>query len=238
MPESFQQGGDHTPNGQDDQSFSKAPDDNSNASTDGESSTLQPDALAALQKRDEHAQSHITTLETEAADLKTLMVEMQEKLDKAAQVEELLRNKPEGSEFNLDDVTSKTTEGVLAALDARSLKEKADSNFDTVSTALTKQYGDKTDEAVKKACAENDMSFDEMIALSRKNPKLAMKLCDVDVKPDQQPSRTTINSSAVLNQYQQQDEAPKVNVMDLRTDRERVTDYERRLEAKIKQLNK
>jgi len=235
MTDSFNTGGDQSSNPQ---SFSdQNSDDNQNSNTDGDNSTLTPEQLAALQKRDKHAQEHITNLEAETADLKTQMAEMQAKLDKAAQVEDLLNNQDQSNQpVDMDELTTKAVEKLQAQQDAKAAKELADSNFDKVSTALTEKYGEQTDEAVQKACEENDMTFQDMVALSKKNPKLAMKLCDVDVKPEQQATKPTINSSAVLDQFQGNQQPTKVNVMELRTDRERVEDYQRRLAEKLKTL--
>lgn len=233
MPQSFQNGDDNSQQN----NFQNANSDDNQNSDNGVKPIISAEDLASLQKRDTNAQTHITTLETETAELKTQMESMQVKLDKAADVEDLLRQQ-EGNQVNLDDLTDQAAKRVTDALDAKASKAKADSNFDAVSTALTASFGDKTDEAVNKACAENDMTFDEMVELSRKNPKLALKLCKVEVKPDQQPSSTTINTSALLNNFQQQEQIPAtVNVMELRTDRERVADFNRRMEAKLKELN-
>ena len=231
--ESFQTGGDQTTN----KSFSEQnTDDNLGGTTDGKNLGISQEDLSALQKRDEHAQSHITTLETEASDLKTRMADMQERLDKASQVQELLDAK-QPTEVDVGELTTKAVEQIEANLRAKEAQSKADSNFDAVSTALTEKFGDKTDEAVKKACAENDMSFDEMVDLSKKNPKLALKLCDVKVVVEQQSTRATLNSSAILDQYQtDQTQQKPVNVMELRTERARVDDFQRRLAEKLKTL--
>lgn len=238
---SFQQGADQGTDNQDQDgqgnSFSdQNPGDNQDKGSNGVNNpSISAEDLAVLQKRDVNAQSHISTLENEAKDLNTRMVEMQEKLDKAASVEDLLKDQGQ-STFDVDELTAKVTQNVTEGLSAEAKEAKAKGNFDNVATALTEKHGDKTDDAVKKACQENDMTFEDMVELARKNPKLAMKLCDVEVKPDQQPSRTSINSSALLDQNQQEP-TPKANVMDLRTDKARIEYMNQRLDAKYKELN-
>lgn len=233
MPQSFQNGDDNSQQN----NFSQANSDDNQTPPNEVKPIISPEDLASLQKRDTNAQTHITTLETETAELKTQMESLQAKLDRAADVEDLLRQN-EGTPVDLDTLTDQAAAKVAAKLDAKANAAIADDNFDSVAAALTASFGDKTDEAVKVACQENDMSFDDMVELSRKNPKLALKLCNVEVKPDQQPSQTTINTSAMLNNLQQHQAPPAtVNVMELRTDKERVNDFNRRMEAKLKELN-
>jgi len=210
--------------------------DNQTPGSEGNNTpTISAEDLVTLQKRDTHAQEHISNLETEAKDLKTLMADMQGKLDQAASVEDLLKDKG-NTTLNADEVAAKAAESVRNSMAEESAQEKSKSNFDKVSTALTEKYGKDTDEAVKKACTDNDMTWEEMIKLSEKNPKLAMKLCEVEIRVEHQPAQTTINTNAVLNQYGSQEPTKKVNVMELRTDRARVDDFTRRMEAKIKEL--
>lgn len=242
MPNSFQQGADQGANNQDPQgqgtSFGQQNQgDNLSPPADEVTPTITAEDLATLTKRDEHAQGHIQTLEDEAKDLKTLMVEMQEKLDKAASVGDLLKDQGQQSAIDVDELTAKTVQAVKANLTAEQQEVKATENFDKVSTALTEKFGEKTDEAVKAACSENDMSFDEMVSLARKNPNLAMKLCDVKVKAEPQASLTSINTNAFQQNNQDLGQPQKVDVMNLRTDRERVDNFNSRLDAKLKELN-
>ncbi len=205
---------------------------------EGVTPQLSAEDVAALVKRDVHAQSHIVTLETETTDLKTQMVEMQSKLDLAATAQEVLEAQGQ-STVNVDDIVTKATQALTAQQAATTAEQLATSNFQDVSNTLSEKYGtDKVDEAVKKACSENGMSWDEMVTLAKSNPLAAKRLCNVEVKPQAQPMQTSINSSAVLGSYQQQQqETPKVNVMELRTDSDRVADYTRRMELKLKELN-
>ena len=222
------------PNG--DPSFSNQnPGDNPGASTEGNPSITAED-LAALQKKSEHAQTHISTLEAEAIEAKAEMVKMQERLDQAAKVEDLLKEKGD-STVDVDDLTNKTLKAVTDAMEAKEIAAKADSNFDIVSNTLTEKYGDKVDEAVKTAAVENDMSFDDMVNLARKNPKLALKLCNVEVQREAPPSQGSINPSAVFNQHQGEGQRPTVNVTELRTDRARVDNWNARMDAYLKTLN-
>ena len=200
--------------------------------------TLSADDLAALQKRDTNAQSHITTLEAEAAQRKVELVALQDKLDQAANVEEVLRQK-ESTTVDVDDIVTKATQALASQQAATAAQDLEESNFKDVSDTLSSQYGaDKVDEAVKQACSENGMTWEDMVALAKANPLAAKRLCNVEVKAAAQPIQASINTSALLGQYQQSQETPpKVNVMDIRNDSDRVADFTRRMEAKLKELN-
>jgi hypothetical protein len=194
--------------------------------------------LTALKKRDEHAQTHISTLEEEAKAYKAELEAAKVKLDQAAAVEDLLKDKgQEASAYDVEAIASKAVERVTAKLQAESQHKVAETNFNTVSEALTQKFGDKADEAVKNACAENGMDFDEMVTLAKKNPKLAMKLCDVKVEVEAVASKGTINTSAAAFQgHQSQSNIPQKHLVDVRTDRERVDILNARLTAHCKKL--
>lgn len=212
--------------------------DNQSSNTGVDNATITTEALAALTKREEHAQTHIITLETETSDLRTQMAEMQGKLDQAANVEDLLAQQGQ-STVNADDVTVTVVQQVKDALKLEKVEELEDDNFTVVQEALNIQFGnERVDDAVKLACSENDMTWDEMVTLSRKNPKLALKLCNIEMKADQQPTSQSINTSALVDNYQQQEAPTKVNIMELRTDSARIANYENRLEQKLQELNK
>ena len=243
MPNSFNQSADQSAQNQDldgqgSEFANQGNGDNQNQDENNGNPQLSAEDLVALQKRDTHAQEHIQRLEDEASARKTEMDALQVKLDRAADVDELLRNRDSGTALDADEVVAKAAQSVRDSLLADTAKERSDANFDQVSTALTEKYGDKTDDAVKLACKENDMSWDEMISLSKKNPKLAMKLCDVKVHVERAPAGGSTNTLGVLeqqgNQYQQ---AAPVKLMELRTDKSRVNNYTQRLDAKLKELN-
>jgi len=235
MPNSFNK--DQGQEGQGNNFSNQNPDDNlNNGNGDVNKPMINADDLAALQKRDEHAQTHITTLEGEANDLKTRMAEMQDALDKAKSVESLLEEKDNQTQLTAEEVAAKAAVLVNDNLTAQGVKAQADANFADVSTALTAKFGDDTDEAVKTACEENGMTWDDMVELSKKNPKLAMKLCNVEKAPNAQAMSPTINTSAMQSNNQQ---APvRKNVMELRTDRERVSNFQERMNTRIKELTK
>lgn len=206
------------------------PDDSQNTPPEGVTPQLSAEEVASLVKRDVNAQSHITTLESETADLKTQLADMQAKLDQAAEVEEVLKAQGQ-STVDVDDIVTKATQAISQQQAQSAAEEKQTNNFKEVSNALSEKFGaDKVDDAVKAACEENGMSWESMVALAKSNPKAALKLCDVQVKAPAQPTQTSINTSAVYGSYQENRDTPtKVNVMELRTTAEQVADYQRRM---------
>lgn len=227
-PEQIAQGTTFTPD---------TPADTPAVPAEGVAPQISPEDLAALTKRDLNAQSHIATLEAEAVSRKTEYAEMQARLDQAATVEETLRQQ-ESATVNVDDIVTKATQAMASQAAATAATEQANANFKDVSDTLSEQFGaDKVDAAVKQACAEAGMSWEQMVTLAKTNPVAAKKLCNVKPVSQAQPMQSSINTSAYMGQYQQQQETPKVNVMDLRNDTARVTDLEGRIAAKIKELN-
>lgn len=211
-------------------------DDNPAVALEGVTPQISTEDLAVLTKRDLNAQSHIATLEAEALARKTEYAEMQIKLDQAATVEETLRQQ-ESATVNVDDIVTKATQAMATQAAATAATEQANANFKDVSDVLSEQYGaDKVDAAVKQACAEAGMTWEQMVTLAKSNPTAAKKLCNVKPVSQAQPMQSSINTGAYMGQYQQQQETPKVNVMDLRNDTERVNDLEVRIAAKLKEL--
>lgn len=237
MPESFKSGDQATPN-QDPSgqgtSFTGVPGDLQLTPNDG-GNQMAPEDVSALVKKSEHAQNHIQTLEQENAQFKTQLADMQDKLKTAVSVEELLQGQKEVQDIDVDALTASVAAKVSGDLASQQATKVADDNWSTVTESLTKAFGDKTDEMVKKACMENDMSWDDMIEVAKKNPRLALKLCEVKVDHSATPSPTSsINTQALPGSLQPQ-EPTKVNVMDLRTDSARVTDLYRRFDEFNKQ---
>lgn len=136
-----------------------------------------------LQKRDEHAQQHISHLEGEnngmREEMKRISEEMQALKDKLAaqqKVEDLLKGNqtsvPASTETKQDvnpvDVDKLVSERVSQFFTE---KEQQD-NFNTASKTLATMFSDKADEHVTKIAQENGMNMDDAVALSRTNPKM------------------------------------------------------------------
>jgi hypothetical protein len=171
--------------------------------TDGDN--LSADQVAALQQRDQHAQVHITKIETENAAMRTEMTALAAKVDQLGDVDSIMEklNRVEGnSNVDIADVIAKAQSGVLDTLSSDAAEKLQTDNFKSVSDTLTAQYGDKTDEMVQKVCSEHNMSLDSMVALAKANPKAALALCKVETQIA--PQGTAPSSINILGLQQQQ----------------------------------
>lgn len=172
---------------------------------------LTAEQIAALQKRDINAQTHITTLEAENEKFRAEMLTLAEKVDKLGDVDSIMEKLNQvGDNTPVDQAAliEATRAGVMESLNKDKAVAAQDENFKSVQTTLTAQFGDKTDETVKKACEDHGMSWDSMVALAKANPKAALALCKVEVKLAPQASNpSTINLQGFNQQQAPTDES-------------------------------
>ena len=211
--------------------------DNQNQGDQG-GTQLTPEQITALTKRDEHAQGHITTLETEAQALRDKVTALEGNADHSKLVEELMEKlnsqSNDGTTADIDEVVKRVTESVTTGLESQRQQGVESDNFEQVKAALVAKYGDKTDAEVTAVAQKNGMSFEQLFKMAYSNPTLVLNLCDA-AKPAQS-SQGNFGSNA--SQNYQSEEAPKpVNVMSLRNDKDKVADFKRRMDAKLKELN-
>lgn len=207
MADSFT-GGDHTPNANvpDGQGSFVAPD----GAPDG--NQLSAEQVAALQQRDTHAQTHITTLETENKAMRDEMTNLAAKVDKLGDVDSIMEKLKQAGPNTLDEASliEKARAGVVQTLASERAEQLQTDNFKSVSETLVAQYGDKTDEMVNQACSEHNMSLDSMVALAKDNPKAALALCKAETKVAPQGSTP---SSINYQGLQQQSPAAETNTV-------------------------
>lgn len=192
--------------------------------------------LSALIKKSEHAQDYIKKLEQENEDSRKLVTLMEEKLSQSANVEELLK-KGENESLSNDDLVSQVTNQVNNQMAQQRTKDTADSNFQLVSDALSATYGEKTDERVKQVCQENDMTWDQMVGLSRTNPKLVLGLCKAEQSKGEAPASSGgVNTQGFQGQNNQQTESLGKGYVNIRSDKQRVEVFNQYMEQKLKEL--
>lgn len=211
--------------------------DNSGQGSEGVKQYTQEE-ISALLTRDEHAQNHIKTLEQETANYRKELEELREKVDKATPVDELMealrQEKGESTTIDIDDIVNKATQSVTSTLEQQTIKQQQESNFKTVAEAVQTKFGTDADAEMAKVAQSNDMTLQELIDLSYQKPNLVMKLAGLDKKQD--APTTPSQGSLDPRLFNQEPEKPKKSVMEMRTDRERVDDFNARLEAKLKEL--
>ena len=159
--------------------------DNTNA-TEFESGNRFQQQIDVMQKRIGDKDAHISSIESENQILREKLASVDEKLSKMGTVEEALSKLKDKEKSNQDTALDEDTiksmmRGVLPSVIKESTEaERAEANFKEVSSALTKTYGaDKVDEVVAKVAIENGMSFDDMLSLARKSPKVVFKMVGI-----------------------------------------------------------
>lgn len=191
--------------------------------------------LDAMKNSYENQESHINTLETERAADRQRIQELEAKVSQASTVDELLeriqsgRQVEGGSDIDINQIAQQVASQVESGLQAKELEGRQDNNWKKVSDTLTAAYGDKVDEQVKAIAKTHDMSWDDAVAMARTRPTIFLSLFKgMDSVQQVAPTSGTINTSA-LGEVER--ETPKTSVMNLRTDAERVANYNARLDA-------
>lgn len=164
--------------------------------------------FSVVQKRVDDSQRYISKLEEEKRMLAS-------EVEKAKKAEEILEAVSSGSEraaevpkavketssLDPEELLSKAEERVLQKLKAEELKKQQTANFQLVASKLAEAYqGIDIDAKVKEIAAENDMTYEEVVALAKSKPKAALKLLQAEVKLDKPQSSfvgTSMNSVAV-----------------------------------------
>jgi hypothetical protein len=198
---------------------------------------LSPEEVAAIVKRDTNAQAHIQTLETETAALRGNVETLTEQLERVlSQVEQDGNN---GGNVDMDELANRVASSVREGLSAEEQERQRTSNWNSVVKAVSSKYGSGVDEEVRKIAAENDMSFDDMIELAHAKPALVKRLMGVADQraPRNTPDNQGLNTLAMEHQGTHQEPAPAHKVTDLRSDRDLVDNYTKRLEQHLAKMN-
>lgn len=152
--------------------------------------------MDVMQKRIGDKDNFIDTLKTENQTLREKMADIEAKLESMGSVEDALSRIDKANNSNQDTTLDEDTlvSKVLGKMKAVTEEEKAEANFKSVSATLTKTFGaDKVDEIVRKAAAENGLTFDDMFALAKKSPQAVYRMIGV------KQSSSTTNPSQNTN---------------------------------------
>lgn len=168
------------------------------------------EALKALK----HSQEYIPTLHQKLDALNTEKAALETKFEKMLSIEEkldALLNKSAKEEN--DDVNPPLTETpkeptfdtdlidkmIQQRMSQARIQEVELTNLQKVSHVLEELYGDKAFEYIASKAQENGMNVEELKVLASRNPKVALKLLDVNEKPSvSSPSVSSYTNSASL----------------------------------------
>lgn len=182
------------------------------------------------------AQEHISKIETNYQQAINLIEKQENALEKSSKIEELMealaKRKEESSgkaeetpSLNKDDFIADALKAFDQLQNERKSVEVEQSNWNEVSSTLTKAYADKTDEVVRKVAAENDLSWEEAVRLAKRSPKVFLKMFNLSNK-----ATATVNTSSVNTEVfgQQRSNKPHKPLMRM-SNRERAEYVRQRL---------
>lgn len=149
--------------------------------TDGHQNGIDLAEYEALRTRDEHAQKHIPRLESENAELRDRVAELEGKLASATTLDEALAriaNQGDGQAIDHTDVAQVVRE----VLGQEQTAAKMESNWNSVVTDLTKKYGEwkDADAYVQSRSRELDISLEEATKMAKNNPIAFRSLYNLD----------------------------------------------------------
>lgn len=148
-----------------------------------------------------HAQQHIAHLEAENQTLKQQIQELNEKLTKATNLEDVVAKLTATQQPNESPIPQGLDEqGVLKLLEQREAHRLAQANQVEVTDALIAKFGDatKATEALKQKAQEFGVDFEYMKDLAAKSPKAVLSYFSIENKP----STVTPTYRPVPTQYQ------------------------------------
>lgn len=146
-----------------------------------------------LLKKIGNADSFIETLKTERAKDRELLEAAAKALEKATSAKEVLQAvtttaapaaaAPVAQSLDANAIAKQVADQIRGETAADAAKVVQDANFKVAQEALTKHYGKDADAKVRAIAAENDLSFDEAIAMAKSKPKAFNALFLPKTKP-------------------------------------------------------
>lgn len=171
------------------------------------------DALKGLA----HTKQHVATVETEKKQLSEEFERMKAEYEKAkAAAEAIDRLAPKQEQPESRPASNAIDEGTLknmfqSFLQETETKKTRAQNEEQVSKALTEKFGSKAKEQFTKTAEELGIPASELRELAGKSPTAVLKLFGTASKPDATPNTSSINTSGLRPQEQQQ--APRKSVL-------------------------
>jgi hypothetical protein len=181
------------------------------------------DEVAALKKRDENAQPHISRLETENKQLRDELAKAAAKLDSATVLDDVMArlDNKDGQGVTPDQVADL----VEKRIQQKTQTNREEANWNTVVTKLVAQHGsfEKADAAIIQKARELQMSVSEATRLAKQAPAAFERLFVNTAQsiPSQQTTTSATQQSA-------QSVAPAGAVDDLETKRKYYNDLRRK----------
>jgi len=170
----------------------------------GEPSFSQED-ISKILKQNANAQEHIKNLETETAQFRSQIRELQEELQKAKSIDDLLdglqqpNDTPGTTSPQIDEtqLLNKLKEEVFRDLSAAQQQALEEQNAAEAVRAAQEKFGDGYKSYVQQRAQELDLSLEQIENYARTSPKVFMEL--LGTPKGQTPSPTTGSLSAPID---------------------------------------
>lgn len=159
-----------------------------------------------------HSQAHISKIETENAQLRTVAEKAVDTEKLYETVQELLKAQ-EGKTPNAAPVDASSIESLLdRKLTEREQRNLENANADTVKQALVTKFGDKetAQKMFDEKAKELGIGVGFLTDLAKKSPKAVLEYFGVKNAGSPAPTRTTVNSEQLSTQHR---EEPRKTVM-------------------------
>tara|TARA_Y100000114_G_scaffold43216_1_gene38654 strand:- start:5220 stop:5984 length:765 start_codon:yes stop_codon:yes gene_type:complete len=172
----------------------------------GTQATFTKEDLEKVLKQNINGQNHIKTLESETAEYKQQIAELQQQLEASKSLEEMMADLrdneptsptgPTATQVDKASLLEELKSEVFAELTSQQQKDLQDKNWQQSVEALTAAHGDKYDVYVAERAGELDMSVDQLADLAKSSPKAFLDLVGVKsggVIAPTTPSTRTLN---------------------------------------------
>lgn len=153
--------------------------------------------LDELRKRDENAQQHIPRLESDNAELREKIAELEAQVASSATLDDVLSRLGDKTDSSSSQPvsTDQLADAVSERLRVKAQKEVEDKNWNKVLDQLVEQHGSwaNADNYITARCIEMQMDPTEATRLARQSPEAFNKLFP---QPQQKPSQqSTVSAS-------------------------------------------
>lgn len=194
--------------------------------------------VESAQVKIENADRHIKTLETENAEYKQKLVELEQKVGKSETLDTLmeriqsLRSESKGEEVDIDTLVQQAANTVKQELSIERQQELETKNFNEVKLALADKFGDKADEVAFAKAAEFGYTKQEAVDLAKRKPKAFMSLVlGKQVSFDPPPTPSSERTTTVV----EEEKDTKLPSLIASSTKDQVAAYQVRLEKAAKQ---
>jgi hypothetical protein len=229
------------------------PSGSDNSASTGQAGTASSGVdINTVVKRLNDSQAFIETLKSErAADRQALeeykreIAALQAKVESTPKLDAILdevskRSSGRPDSINQDELVNKAAQAAVGQLERAKQEAVAKENLSQVSKALASKFGvEKVDSTVAELAAQAGMTFDDIFEMAKRSPKAVFKLLGVENaeasgRSGESSYGNSVNSVGLPGTQRQ--EAPTKNLMQARTEKERIDLFNKKMTEKLAKL--